>query len=55
MIVAAPKKLAQGLLWTEEVGTDRIEVHVIANCAQITIAAAIDDQGLVVSAKEVAE
>ena len=52
---AAPAKFGQFLLRLEQFGPDWIQMHVVAGCSQIATPTAIDRQGFVAAAKEVAE
>jgi hypothetical protein len=53
--VAAPAEAFERLVRLEQVGHERIEVDVIANCFQIAIAAAVDQERFVPAAEQVAE
>src|SRR5262249_10933067 len=51
----APAELAQPLVDAKQAGADGIEMNVIADRSQITVAAAINDQRLVTSAEDMAK
>jgi hypothetical protein len=55
LAITAPSIIPERLVGREQPGAYRVEMHVIANDAQVAVAAAIDDEALVAPAEEVAK
>lgn len=53
--IAAPRIVAELVSGFEEIGARGIEMNVIANGAQVAVAAAVDNEGFIAAAEQVAK